>query len=387
MMRGLSNFALFKQLTLLIFISFRDPVVLSFTPLANRGRRGFSSLITNTKARQLPLRTGSEKLKTAIASTNKQGNDASNSDINQLLKDYPNDYLITDSKFLGPSERPSIVQALSTPRDMLSLLISSVGVVISYYNIEGVYDSTYIQVESVAIGLGFLSFVAYVLQLQTGYLISNNVRRGIVDDASVNLFSAFYTAAVSWLALRTSEQCPEWLIQGDGVLPWFCVGVFAFSLLAPLVTLLAARDASGGPVEWITVLARGKGGSKNEKDEIPALSEVELLRARGMLAIGCVACVFAPDAVAFALGGQEWWDRVNSLYPSQRLQESSTSLFALFANEASMLSHRAGKAGVTTYQNIVPTFAVVCFILAIIPCVCSLYWLGEGVSFFSFYRE
>jgi hypothetical protein len=51
---------------------------------------------------------------------------------------------------------------------MLSSLISSVRVVISYYNIKGVYDTTYIQVESVAICVLFL---AYVLQLQTGYLI------------------------------------------------------------------------------------------------------------------------------------------------------------------------------------------------------------------------
>ena len=43
----------------------------------------------------------------------------------------------------------------------------------------------------------------------------------------------------------------------------------------------------------------------------------------------CVACVFALDAIAFAMGGQEWWNRVNTLYPLQKLQESSTSLFEL----------------------------------------------------------
>ena len=61
-----------------------------------------------------------------------------------------------------------------------------------------------------------------------------------------------------------------------------------------------------------------------------------------------LGCVFAPDALSFALGGEEWWDRVYAyaLHPSQRTLESSTSLvFALFAVEASMISRRVGKTG------------------------------------------
>ena len=30
----------------------------------------------------------------------------------------------------------------------------------------------------------------------------------------------------------------------------------------------------------------------------------------------------------------------------------------------------------------VPAFAGVCLVLAIIPCACSLYWLGDDVFFF-----
>ena len=121
-------------------------------------------------------------------------------------------------------------------------------------------------------------------------------------------------------------------------------------------------------------------------DEAPPLSETELLRARGLLGIGVLASVFAPDCLAFALGGSDWWDRVSTLHPSQKVLESSTSLFALYANEASMIAHRCGKAGIAPFRVLVPSFAAVCFLLAILPCIAALYWLGNDISFFSFYR-
>ena len=84
-------------------------------------------------------------------------------------------------------------------------------------------------------------------------------------------------------------------------------------------------------------------------------------------------------------GGIEY---MYALHPSQRTLESSTSLvFALFAVEASMISHRVGKTGASCYRDIVPAFVVVCSVLAILPCVCALHWLGDDVSYFSFYRE
>ena len=52
-----------------------------------------------------------------------------------------------------------------------------------------------------------------------------------------------------------------------------------------------------------------------------------------------------------------------------------------------MVSHRAGKAGVAPFSRIVHAFVVVCLLLAIVPCVAALHWLGDDISFFSFYRE
>ena len=120
---------------------------------------------------------------------------------------------------------------------------------------------------------------------------------------------------------------------------------------------------------------------------LPPLSQTELLRARGLLFIGVLGCIFTPDALSFFLGGQDWWGRVSTAHSSQQLLESSTSLFAIFATESSMISHRVGKLGVAKYSLIVPAFAGVCFVLAVIPCICALNWLGDDVSFFSFYRE
>ena len=121
--------------------------------------------------------------------------------------------------------------------------------------------------------------------------------------------------------------------------------------------------------------------------DAPQLSETETLRATGLVAIGALGAVFVPDCVAFALGSDAWWDRVADLHAAQRTLESSTSLFALYPTEASMVAHRAGKAGVAPFSKIVPAFVVVCFLLALAPCAAALYWLGSDVSFFSFYRE
>ena len=152
----------------------------------------------------------------------------------------------------------------------------------------------------------------------------------------------------------------HWLIYAQVL----AVVVFAYGAVAPVLTLL------------------GLYGS-----ERPELSETETLRATGLVAIGTLGAIFIPDCVAFGLGGADWWDRVSALHPSQQTLESSTSLFALFATEASMVAHRVGKAGCAPFAQIVPAFVVVCFALAIAPCVAALYWLGSDISFFSFYRD
>ena len=250
-----------------------------------------------------------------------------------------------------------------------------------------------------------------------------------MDDATVNLYAAGYTGAVSWLALRTCNLSPGWLTDLDGVLPVGSVAVFVLSLWLPYVTLfekqgeIQGSDSEGnadgdgdgdgnGEGYWtrsMVAFARsfsikdsksdtetgslregqgtGTGTTTGIRSRLPELSSTELLRARGLLAIGVLGCVFAPDALSFTLGGQEWWDRVYALHPSQRNLESSTSLFALFSVEASMISHRVGKTGAACYRDIVPVFAFVCLVLGIFPCVCALHWLGNDISFFSFYRE
>lgn len=320
---------------------------------------------------------------------------------------YLNDYLITDS--LSLTTRPTFLEAISNPRDLfVSLPLILIGFFISLSNILGTYNDTYLKLEALAISFGFLSVLAYMYQIITNYMISPNIRRGIIDDATVNLYAALYTGAVSWLALRTSEFCPVWVYSmgGDSFIPLISVGVFVFSLLAPFFTLFGDFFSSPSTIkeekelfpwyQYMVSFTRSLSMNNNNDDGIisnqqeqypPELSDTELLRCRGLLAIGVLGCIFAPDALSFFLGGQEWWGRVSELHPSQRILESSTSLFALFSVEASMISHRCGKQGVSTYRQIVPAFAVVCLVLAIIPCVCAVYFLGDDVSFFSFYTE
>lgn len=305
------------------------------------------------------------------------------------------DYLITDSDFIKESSlRPSFFKSIKNPRDILALIVVFNGVLISYFNIIGRYDITYIQIEQYAILLGIVSSIAYMIQIVSGYGISKNIRRGVVDEGVINLYSSMYTFAVSWLAYRTSELCPNWLWQLDYILPWICSFIFLYSFIAPLVTLIPSNNKIGNTIcTFIVNMARNIQSNNKINDDnntaitLPALSETELLRARGLLFIGILGSIFLPDALSFGLGRQIWWERVYQLHPSQRLLESSTSLFALFATEASMIAHRMAKYGVATFRTIVPTFGTVCLLLAIVPCICSLHWLGDDISFFSFYRE
>jgi hypothetical protein len=221
--------------------------------------------------------------------------------------------------------------------------------------------------------LGFLSGFAGLWQAATGYQITRpwlegkQRRRGLSDDTCVNVYAGLYAVTVSWLSYRTGTFCPEWMVSLDGILPWMAMAVFVLAVLTPTVTLINPGNKLG---------------------EAPPLSDTELLRMRGMLAIGILASVFAPECFMFAVGGgSEWWDRVSVLHPAQQTLESSTCLFALYANEASMVSHRCGRAGVATFSKIVPSFALVCFLLAIVPCIAAIFWLGDDVSFFSIYLE
>lgn len=315
----------------------------------------------------------------------------------------PLDYAITDSTFLPGELRPPLIQSISNPRDALAVLLLSCGLVVSYFNVVGDYSDAYQKWQRISIVLGLASFVAVLVQLQTGDMISARPRMGVIDDAVMNWYAGMYSGCVTWLALRTSTFCPSWVETLDGVAPWIAAAVFTFSLAAPIITLLENNNAPDGVIANITSLSAtmtrfarlatsisptSKSNGGVSRIPIPSvLSDTELFRTQGLLAIGVLGCVFVPDCVAFALGGSEWWDRVAVDFPSQRLQESSTALFALYATEASMVATRCANKGVAPYRVMVPAFAGVCLLLAIIPCVCSLYWLGDGVSFFSFYRE
>jgi len=279
-----------------------------------------------------------------------------------------NDYLVLDSLQLPDEDRPSLVEALKNPRDLLALLlIVPVAGSVSVCNLFGIYDTgLYTDLVVASVGLGFLSGLASLLQVVAGYKVTNHSRRFLANDSAVNGYAGLYALAVSWLALRASNICPEWLPSSDGVLPWACLGVFGLSAIVPAITIFDPG---------------------NFLKDTPPLSETELVRMRGLLGIGILASVFAPDCLAFALGGSDWWDRVSTLHPSQTTLESTTTLFALYANEVSMLSHRCAREGVAPFRVVVPALAAMCLVLAILPCLAALYWLGNDVSFFSFYRE
>lgn len=207
-------------------------------------------------------------------------------------------------------------------------------------------------------------------------------------------YAGLYSGACCWLVTRTSTFCPDWVVSLDFVLPWVAAFIFAYALAAPAVTLYEHYNCLGteksAPVTGATVRASRYFSPIPKELSVPTeLSKTELFRVRGLIFIGVIGCVFLPACLTFAFRGDDWWQRVCTLHPKQNLLESTDALFALFATEASMTSTRAANAGVAPYRKVVPAFALVCLILALVPCGCSLWWLGQGgdISFFSFYAE
>ena len=321
------------------------------------------------------------------------------------------DYLVTNSYAL--QNRPSFRRFLmSTSQNFGGLAIVAIGLVLTLYNIVGTYNVSYVQCEVACIVLGILLALGdgrAVLQAQTickyglgdqTRFVSPNLRLGISDDAVIHAYAALYTMASAWLALRASPACPDALFAWDIAFGTTSTIIFLASLLIPILTLLHhhhlidLESSLQGMVRFVRNQPDAPTTSTTTGDPSVAfqssrleLSDTELLRVRGLLAIGIVGCIFAPDSLSFTLGGQLWWDRVTALHPSQSYLESSTALYGVLATQSSMIAHRAAKAGVATLDTIVPLFVAVCFVLAVVPCVCALFWLGGDVSFFSFYRD
>lgn len=268
------------------------------------------------------------------------------------------DFLIWDSE--GLKERPSPFTALSTPRDSAALVLVAYGMGVSALNVAGAYgDSYYPNVVAIGALLGMVNAAAGGLEafdLANGGSLSPD-RPGVVNDATVTAYAAAYTLFASWLAARCCGAAPPSI---DSVAAPIAVFVFLYSLAAPTATLLRPQNE---------------------------LSPTEILRARGLLTIGFVAVLFVPDCLCFTFGGDDWWSRVIERHPSQSTLESSTSLFAVFATEASMIAHRAGKRGVAPFRIIVPCSVAAIFALAVLPTAANLYWNGAAISFLDFFFD
>jgi hypothetical protein len=313
------------------------------------------------------------------------------------------DYLITDSVDLVI--RPSLPQFLSQPRNLVGSSLVIAGGGLAAFNVVGNYNDGYVALQQISIFLAVLSsaldFQAVTrangeckdrdsqqLSIDPRYRVSPNIRCGCSDDALVHMYAASYTTACAWLALRTSVACPSSLINWDVVFGPCAALVFSFSLAAPGLTLLhhyRIVDQSKLLRFMVRVIRQIPRVGADSDSDLPALSSTELFRAQSLLAIGIIGCIFAPEVLVLTLQGQDWWLRASHAYPGQQWIESTNALFGVYATQLSMIAHRAGKQGVATYLQIVPTFTFACLLLTVFPSGCSLYWWGDQISFFEFY--
>lgn len=302
------------------------------------------------------------------------------------------DYLITDS--IGIVNRPSLFEISTTnPTMLVRTLLLIVGTGISISNIVGNYSDFYIILQTIAIPLALiLALLDYKASIppytqSPTNAVSPNIRMGAVDDAVVHLYASLYTAGAVWLALRVGPLCPSWLTSLDPLFGALAASIFIFSLVAPMLTLLHDSGIVNAEKSLRGMVSMARQQYVSPKEPLPPLTETELLRAKSLIAVGVVGCLFAPISIKLALvNDATWWNNVVLTdFPAQGILESSTALFGIIATQASMIAHTSAKAGIAPFQQVAPAFAVVCFMLAIVPCISSLYWLGNDISFFELY--
>ena len=175
----------------------------------------------------------------------------------------PRDYLVTDSLDVLDADRPSLAAAVANPRDGLAMALLAVGLGVSGMNVAGNYGERYVALEQLAVALGVLSGAAAILQLATGYMITDSRRRGIADDGLVTLYGGLYSLSVSWLALRASDT-RSGLWEFDSLLSAAAVGCFLFGIAAPLATLCWPRaneeEGKEGGAGGLSSSSGGDGG-------------------------------------------------------------------------------------------------------------------------------
>jgi len=295
------------------------------------------------------------------------------------------DYLVTDSLELSDSERPSLLDFIrSSPQEFylrFPLILS--GTALSACNVAGYYEEQfYANVVLLCVGLGFCNAIADLTYRD----ISKNIRRGSIDMKVLQVYAGTYTASVSWLALRVyPEVCPSWLPAFDPVVGWISVLVFAGSLISPLLSLWsnAYLDNTVLQATQLSLLRIVRRDSTIK--ELPPFTPTEKYRATSLVAIGIVASLYLPISTYLALYGESWWNFSLESYPQQGLLEASTALFGLIAAQANIAITNAARYGVKPLSQCANLGTAVTFLLAVVPCVCALYFLQDGITFFDHY--
>jgi len=307
------------------------------------------------------------------------------------------DYMVYDT--VNGTDLAVLYNFLGRPRNILALSLMAVGVAVTAWNLMGQYSgNSYLILEALVFGLAVVNgivdgFDSLHPNKDPRRGVSPNLRCGVVDDAVLHAYAALYTLGTVWLGVRTSSLCPGFLPYVDKLMGPMAASIFIFSLVAPIMTLVYHyTDGKFGvsPIRAVVNLARQRQqqpqqSSSQDETIIPTLSETEVLRATSLLAIGVVGCIYTPMVLSLVMKDPNWWTLVCDKYPGQSIVEPSTAMFGILATQASMLSHRAAKAGVAPVRVIVPLFTWVCLLLAVLPCACLLYWLSDSITFFELY--
>jgi hypothetical protein len=254
------------------------------------------------------------------------------------------------------------------PRDAISLIYLSYGMVFTFVNIAGMYDH-YDKVILASLLLGTASTGALIADAIDPPPMPVDATSGYVTRRNITRFGASYMAAVMWVCFRTSPFFPiVFDINGialdpvlrsvDAGLNVAAAAVFVFGVASPLSDLL-----------W--------GGV--------AKTDTQKMLLNGSIVQNIIGATFLPVVLTMAARGPLWWDKVHELWPAQMLLEPSTSTFAALSVESGLLFLRLAARDKVTWPEVVTWGVGSCVIFAIIPCACFLRYNDGSFDWFSLY--
>ena len=224
-------------------------------------------------------------------------------------------------------------------------------------------DLTLSSISSLVVG------VANFQMFLTAPLDSSAIK--FTDYRSIYLFTSLISFILSWLLFRINTSFSDFLQPGD----YLGACVFSLILFDGLFYSILGKS------ELTRRLA-----SVVSEEEIPIIKYQESL-LNGFLVLCILTMSFAPFVWTLAIRGNEWWDRVQILYPHQAAFIGVSLLVIVLGNGLGNTLARFRDKQVLELGNIVAIGVALNVLLLLVPEVVFHVLYRSGISEFGFYSS